>query len=276
MALAAPTAVAAGAAGAAGADPSPPPAGPQCAPGPKIPGWPDFAKKQPGRAYDLSYCADWGGSTCCGKRQTDVILRQIYHMLTIDNSECRDQWANTLCAVCDPVWGVEAPAVICPAVATRLYRECQDEFFIVDPSTQLLTPCRETDAVCVRLKEWVTDGDMMVREMGFRSADPGETRARCFDGKAPPRPARDRKAKAKGGKAAKGDAPGARIGGLSERAATAAAVGAASIVGAALLAVVYKRWRKSREAERTRAKLFEQYLQRARLQEEYDCKAKAS
>ena len=59
-------------------------------------------------------------------------------------------------------------------------------------------------------------------------------------------------------------------------AATAAAVGAASIVGAALLAVVYKRWRKSREAERTRAKLFEQYLQRARLQEEYDSKAKAS
>ena len=54
------------------------------------------------------------------------------------------------------------------------------------------------------------------------------------------------------------------------------AAGAAGIVGAALLAVMYKRWRKSQEAERTRAKLFEQYLQRARLQEEYDSEAKAS
>jgi len=161
--------------------------GPLCERDPGMPGWPDYPRggQEPGAANDLTFCKDWSQRTCCGRPQTDFIRGQLYHLLQVQNTDCRDLWATVGCSVCDPLWGTATPPLLCASLANRLYAACREEFFIGDDQTSLLIPCRERDAVCSRLGDWASGGAEMAGLMGFRV---GELRGteECYSG-APPR-----------------------------------------------------------------------------------------
>ena len=199
VALAALAGAGAGAGAEAGAGGGAPPA--VCARDPGVPGWPDYPRggKEAGPAGDLTFCKDWSARTCCGKAQTDHIRGQLYHLLQVENTDCRDLWATVGCSVCDPEWGSIPPPKLCLGLANRLYAACKDEYFIGDDKTSLLAPCRERDAVCVRLGDWADGGATMAGLMGFR-VDDSALSTDCYSGAGPRRTAQgaDRKGKGKG------------------------------------------------------------------------------
>ena len=86
--------------------------------------------------------------------------------------------------MCDPRIGVAVgEARVCTGFCDTLLQSCSDEFFALDAHTHNLTPCRERDTVCVRLREWAATGSEVCLLSGYTPVDADG--AFCFAGSEP-------------------------------------------------------------------------------------------
>jgi hypothetical protein len=173
-------------------------------------GLPEFAiaGKPPAKNRGLTFCADYGKSTCCDKGTTDAIRRVVAHMQANSFSpRCRDAWTSLECSVCDPRAGTTPRTAVCAHACDAIYRACKDEYFSED-SLRRLVPCRASDTICTKLSDWGGDGgggdgdddgtgtngdewggEAMCRAAGYDPVRAGVVRAQpggwCFEPPAP-------------------------------------------------------------------------------------------
>ena len=129
-------------------------------------GLPEFAiaGKPPAKNRGLTFCADYGKSTCCDKGTTDAIRRVVAHMqANAFSPRCRDAWTSLECSVCDPRAGTTPRTAVCAHACDAIYRACKDEYFSED-SLRRLVPCRASDTICTKLSDWGGDGGLRRRQ----------------------------------------------------------------------------------------------------------------
>mmetsp|Transcript_45881 Transcript_45881/g.73415 ORF Transcript_45881/g.73415 Transcript_45881/m.73415 type:complete len:325 (+) Transcript_45881:119-1093(+) len=156
-------------------------------------GLPDFlaAGTPPQRARGLTFCQEYKSATCCDKGTTDHVRRVVFNMQSNQfGARCRDAWTALECSICDPRAGVLPKTAVCASTCDTLYDACAEEYFAED-AMQRLTPCRPSDTICTKLREWLTGGgEAMCKAAGYEvvsaaaAAAAGAVGGWCFEGSA--------------------------------------------------------------------------------------------
>ncbi|KAD6795409.1 hypothetical protein E3N88_06305 [Mikania micrantha] len=137
---------------------------------------------------DLTLCRVFRKNTCCDVTQTHPALLAIRRLASSGEAtdECLHLWELLECSICDPHVGVQSGSpVICASLCDRIYDACSSAYFAMDGKNQVLVPCGNSDTVCGRASEWVSNGTELCRASGFSvkpSNDFKETF--CYGGKA--------------------------------------------------------------------------------------------
>jgi hypothetical protein len=168
---------------------------------------PSYAKRHghaPAKS-DLGFCTRYSSRTCCSRDHGRLAQTSVWHLTsgeTPSSVGCGDAWARLQCALCHPRLGVSTQASVCTTFCESTLAACEDEFFALDVHTQLvrsgddasfrqltrgpwrastqLTPCRDKDTVCARLREWAASGGEFCSLAGYLPAAPED--GWCYDG----------------------------------------------------------------------------------------------
>lgn len=151
-------------------------------------------------AAPLGACHAYRGETCCDRAHGDAARRAVLHLADAPDA-CRNLWEKLECSVCAPEAGTAAAAQICAPFCDKLFAACASEFFAAHPQTQLLGPCRSTDQICTRAREWVGTGAEFCELAGFAVVDAPKAKAGgpwCFNGTQPRPPPTSRASGSRG------------------------------------------------------------------------------
>jgi hypothetical protein len=96
---------------------------------------------------------------------------------------CFAAWTQLSCAICAPAFGVATGAPVCASLCEVLFTSCGNDYFSTD-SHGNLAPCREKDAVCVRLNEAAPDSTGACTLAGFNVV-PASSPEPCYAGREP-------------------------------------------------------------------------------------------
>ena len=136
----------------------------------------------PSSAPDLPFCTSFRNATCCDATHAALARSQAHALVQGGSSDaCFAAWTQLSCAVCAPGFGVAVGAPVCASLCEVLLTSCGNDFFATDTLGNL-APCRERDAVCVRLNEAAPDSAGACQLAGFDVATPPEP---CYAGRMP-------------------------------------------------------------------------------------------
>eukprot|EP00922_Rhytidocystis_sp_ex-Travisia-forbesii_P055101 GHVS01081609.1.p1 GENE.GHVS01081609.1~~GHVS01081609.1.p1 ORF type:complete len:637 (+),score=113.00 GHVS01081609.1:274-2184(+) len=149
----------------------------------------DFSPDRPrNRSGDLVACHEHSTRTCCHRRHTEIIARQLLSLHDL-SSPCRSMTESVWCSSCDGDVGEgkfsesNIPR-LCADFCDKWYQACRNDYFGPGPSGSgvAVTPCDEKSDVCSKLTDITENSQQFCYMSGYEVSNAPVAVMPCYSG----------------------------------------------------------------------------------------------